>query len=79
MNVSILLLVATIGQPDPPKVAQPDPPRVVFLPMAPPTLIQRVFQPSTYTAPQTCSGPNCPQTQPQAQQWQPFGGLFRRR
>jgi hypothetical protein len=80
MNVSTMLLMATIGQiSDPPKV-QPDPPRpVVFLPMAPPTLMQRVFLPSQYALPQTsCSGPNCGQAT-QATQWQPFGGLFRRK
>jgi hypothetical protein len=63
MNVSTMLLVATLGQvSDPPKV-QPDPPRpVVFLPMAPPTLVQRVFMPSQYALPQaSCAGPNCPQ------------------
>ena len=62
MNVSTMLLAAIMGQGDPPKVAQPDPPRVVVpTPMAPPTLMQRVFQPSYYTLPQKCTGPNCPQ------------------
>ncbi len=121
MNISLLVLVAALGQADPPRVEQPDPPRLARRVAELESRVQRLetalgiasfpaetvkpigstgpgmigTQPEyrfpirpveatapaptfTYQSAATCSGPNCSQAT-QATQWQPFGGLFRRR
>ncbi len=67
--IVLSLLVTASAQAADLQGGAPVPPPVIYQPMAAPTVMQRLLLPSQYASPQTCTGPNCPQAQPQRTGW----------